>query len=201
MVTEKARAYYSLVSRLRRAGLSFSSLVPGADVAGCGIVLTTMEEATVYGGMVVCLEDLDDSPEVFKGQLFSKADGGSQPLRVGIDPGVRTGVAVFYGDARLATRTFHSIPAASLWVDSFSRGIVNSQVLVRIGNGDRPRAESIAESIQRTLSHATVELVDESGTSTRTRGMKGMQLDQSSASRIAFRKGMVASRRPPRTPG
>jgi hypothetical protein len=192
VVTSKARAYYALVSRLRRAGLPFSSVLPASEVGDCELVLTTAEEAMTFGEKALALEDLDENPGVFKGQVLARLSG-EQVLLVGVDPGKRTGLAVFYGQTKLASNTFNSAAAVCSRVGAFARGIRSSRVLVRVGNGNRAMAARLAASLRKEIPGATIEIVDESGTSTRSSKMKGVQRDQVSAAKIAFRKGAVVS--------
>lgn len=201
VVTSKASAYYALVSRLRRAELPFLSVVPGSDNRRCELVLTTAEEAALFGERAVALEDLDEIPGVFKGQLVSRMGSGDEVLFVGVDPGKRTGLAVFYGETRLAFNTFHSVGALCSRVNAFAAALPRNKVVVRIGNGDRGMAEKLTEAFRRSVPSATIEVVDESGTSARTSRMKGVQGDQVAAAKIAFRKGAVVNPGSPRSRG
>lgn len=193
VATSKARAYYALVSRLRRAELPFTSLLPDSDFSDCRLVLTTSEEAEKFGGMALALEDLDENPGIFKGQIVSKLAGGGDVILVGIDPGKRTGLAVFYGRFKLSFSTFDSIADVCSRVGEFSRGIPGERVLARVGNGNRAVAMRIVDELRREVAGATIELVDEAGTSTASPKMKGVQRDQVAAARIAFRKGLVVN--------
>jgi len=201
VATSKARAYYSLVSRLRRAGLPFSSLLPDSDLHECELVLTTAEEAGRFGGKALALEDLDENPGVFKGQVVSRLMGERDVILVGVDPGKRTGLAVFYGQTRLAFNTFNSAGAVCSKVGAFARGVPASRILVRVGNGNRPMASRLVDGLRREVPRATIEVVDEAGTSARSSKMKGVQRDQVSAAKIAFRKGEVVSHGTTRTRG
>jgi len=193
VATSKARAYYALVSRLRRAGLPFTSVLPDSDSGGCELVLTTAEEAGRFGGRALALEDLDENPGIFKGQVVSRLRGKEDVVLVGIDPGKRTGLAVFYGQTRLAFNTFDSAGALYSRISAFARGIPSSRMLVRVGNGNRSMAARLIDGLKREVPEATVEVVDESGTSSGSSKMKGVQKDQVSAAKIAFRKGEVVS--------
>jgi hypothetical protein len=193
VVTSKARAYYTLVSRLRRAELPFASLTPGSDCRQCGLILTTSEEAQSLGNLALAMEDLDENPGVFKGQVLSRLAGGDDAIFVGVDPGKRTGLAAFYGEAKLAFSTFDSVGALSSRVGAFASGLPRSRVVVRIGNGNRGMAAKIAEAMRHTVPRATIEIVDEAGTSARTGRMKGVQGDQRAAARIAFRRGEIVN--------
>lgn len=195
-MTEKSRAYYALVSRLRRAGLPFTSLVKGSDMAGCGVVLSTAEEAPEAQCPVMALEELDEDPEVFMGQVLAEMEGEGLVVRIGVDPGIRMGFAAFFGETRLGAHTYHSNTSVSTRVAAFSRGMPSSPIIVRIGNGDRAMAKRLAEAVHGAAPRAIVEVVDESGTSARSRRTKGIPIDQSSAAKIAFRKGDVVSPKP-----
>jgi len=199
--TSKARAYYALVSRLRRAGLPFTSILPDSEFQNCDLVLTTADEVERFGGKALALESLDENPGVFKGQLVSRLLGKNDVMIVGVDPGKRTGLAIFYGQTRLAFNTFDSVGAVCSRVGVFAKGVPSSRLLVRVGNGNRQMASKFAEGLKREVPGATIEMVDESGTSTRSRRMKGVQKDQVSAAKIAFRKGEVVSHGTTRTRG
>jgi hypothetical protein len=191
VATSKARAYYALVSRLRRAELPFSSLLPDSDFSNCELVLTTAEEAERFGGRALALENLDENPGIFKGQITSRLARGGEVILVGIDPGKRTGLAVFYGRTKLAFSTFDSVGALASRVGEFARGIPSEKVLVRVGNGNMAMAMRVADALKKEVAGATIELVDEAGTSVASSLMKGVQRDQVAAARIAFRKGVV----------
>lgn len=198
MATSKARAYYALVSRLKKAELPFLSVTADSECEWCDVVLTTAEEALPFGGKALVLEGLDENAGVFKGQVLAKLDGGGDVVLVGIDPGNRIGLAVFYGGAKLAFSTFHSVSSVCSRVAKFSDGVPNSNVVVRIGNGDMRMVASLSETLRRSLPYATIEIVDEAGTSRRTAKMKGLQGDERAAAKIAFRKGTVIGSAEPR---
>jgi hypothetical protein len=201
VATSKARAYYALVSRLRRAGLPFSSILPDSDSRDCDLVLTTADESGQFGERALALEDLDENPGIFKGQVVSRLAGEKDVILVGVDPGKRTGLAVFYGQTRLAFNTFDSAGAVCSRVGAFARGVPSSRLLVRVGNGNRSMTTRFVEGLKREVPGATIEVVDESGTSTGSLKMKGVQRDQVAAAKIAFRKGEVVSHGTTRTRG
>ncbi len=201
VVTSKASAYYALVSRLRRAGLPFSSALPDSNLGDCDLILTTAEEAKQLGAKALPLEELDDNPGVFKGQVVSRLSGNEDVILVGVDPGKRTGLAVFYGQTKLAFSTFDSSGAVCSRVGAFAKGVPSSRLLVRVGNGNRSMASKLVEGIRKEVPEATIEVVDESGTSAGSSKMKGVQRDQVAAARIAFRKGEVVSYGTTRTRG
>ena len=201
VATSKARAYYALVSRLRRADLPFSSTLPDFGLDDCDLILTTADEAGRFGPKTLALENLDENPGIFKGQVVSRLTGAGDVILVGVDPGKRTGLAVFYGQTKLAFSTFDSAGAVCSRVGAFARGIPSSRMLVRVGNGNRAMATRLVDGLRKEVPGATIEIVDESGTSTGSSKMKGVQRDQVAAAKIAFRKGEVVSHGTTRTRG
>ena len=191
VITSDGRAYYALVSRLRNAGLPFLSMLP-ADTSGeCELVLTTRSEAGLFHGITMVLEDLDDEPGVVRSQILSRLAGGNGALTIGIDPGLRIGMAAFYGETRIASRTFNSRSRLCSGVVRLVKKTEAGRSVVRIGNGDPAQASWIAARLAHRLPRTVIEIVDESGTSLRSPRAKGIQRDQSAAAKIAFRKGPV----------
>jgi hypothetical protein len=193
VVTSKAATYYAIVSRMRKAGLPFSSVLPGTSREDCTLIITSAEEVGEFGGLALALEDLDENPGVFKGQLLSRLNGGGDEMLIGIDPGIRIGLAVFYGETNLEYSTLSSAMKLSLKVGAFVRGVPAKKFVIRIGNGDLAMAAKLIESLRFEAPHAVIEMVDESGTSVRPARMRGIQGDQGAAAKIAFRKGEVIS--------
>lgn len=155
------------------------------------MILTTALEARRFGQKALALEALDDNPGVFKGQVLSRLGFAGDTILIGVDPGKRIGVAIFYGQRKLALSTFESAGSVCMWISTFARGIPESRILVRIGDGNRPMAMKLVELLKRGVPRAAIELVDESGTSAGSSKLRGVQRDQAAAAKIAFRKGEV----------
>jgi len=62
-------------------------------------------------------------------------------------------------------------------------------------------ASRLIDGLRREVPAATIEVVDESGTSVGSSKMRGVQRDQVAAAKIAFRKGEVISSGTTRTRG
>jgi len=197
VMTSQARAYYSLVSRLREAGLPFTSLVTGTRCSESDLVLTTRAEVGTIGPGALPAEQLDDDPFIFKGQVLSRMVGGRETLLIGVDPGRRIGMAAFYGGVNLEFSTFGSAEVLCSRVAAYANKVPAKGWLVRIGNGNSALAMGLALSVVNRVPNAAVEIVDEAGTSVKGLRMKGVQGDQRAAARIALRKG-IAFNQPPR---
>ena len=190
VVTADGRAYYAIVSKLRGAGLPFLSLLPEDDQRECGLVITTKREAASFPAPAISLEELDESPDVARSQILARLTEGEQTIVVGVDPGSRIGAAAFLGETRLASRTFNSKRSAVTWLNRLAERVPSRRLLVRVGDGEPETAMWLADSLTSLIPGATVEMVDESGTS-RSGSARGLRKDQGSAARIAFRKGVV----------
>lgn len=186
---------------MREARLPFVSLVPGSSYLPCDLVLTTGAEAGDYGFRAMAAEDLDDDPFVLKGQILSRLSDAKATLLIGVDPGTRTGMAVYYGEANLEFATFGSLEGLRGNIVSFAKKVPAKRTVIRIGNGNPAKALVLALSLTDEVPGAAVEVVDEAGTSTRNTRMKGIQGDQRAAAKIAFRKGVAFARPSPRALG
>ena len=195
VVTSKARTYYAIVSRMRKTGLPFTSVLPGANYSDCALIITSAKEVRLFGGKAIAMEDFDENPSVFKGQLLSKLNGCRDMVLIGVDPGTRIGLAVFYGEADLEYSTFDSVTGLSLRVGAFVRGVPAKMFVIRVGNGNPDLATKLVESLKLEAPDTLIEMVDESGTSVRRVRLRGIQGDEGAAARIAFRKGEVVNPR------
>ncbi len=192
VATADSRAYYLILSRLRETSLRFASLTP-SEVAkhGCDLVITTKMESKLFEGKVVAIEDLDDNPLVMKGQILSRLSGGDDRiLLIGIDPGSRIGLAIYYGDSKLAGLIFNSIDDLRRLLARMVKAVPNGGVIVRIGSGSPELSKMIVSMSIKEFSDARIEIVDEKGTSSGPDG-GGLKRDQDAAARIAFRKGIL----------
>lgn len=192
VATDDGNAYYDIVSRLKRTHLQFSSLLPGQVVDSAkDLVITSRIENPAFGGSAVPIEDLDEDPMIMEGQLLSRLlDESRRRLLIGIDPGSRIGIAMFYDGRELGTLNSHSVEESVESLVRLVRGVPHSLLSVKIGAGEPKTSLRLARSLREKLPlSASLEIVDESGTSAGKRGAIGATRDQRAAARIAFRKG------------
>jgi len=195
VATADSRAYYSILTRLKKTNLRFVSLTPAKAIEQrFWPVITTKRECGDFRFSSISVEELDDDPLIMEGQILSHAIRQTkQTLLIGVDPGLRIGVAVYYGGVKLGSLTFTSVESLRRKVSDAVQRIPHNKVLVRIGDGSPRQSRSIAQTIMVQLPNALVEIVDEKGTST-TR-LKGLTSDQVAAEKIAFRKGRAFRQR------
>jgi hypothetical protein len=196
VATDDGNAYYNIVSRLKRTHLRFSSLSPGQPVDSAkDLVITSRTEISAFGGSVAAIEDLNEDPLIMEGQLLSRLlDESRRNLLIGIDPGLRIGMAMFYGGRELGTLTSNSVEGSVESLVTLVKEVPHSSLSVKIGGGEPKSSMRLASLLRERLPpSASVEIVDESGTSAGRSGAIGATRDQRAAARIAFRKGIQFS--------
>jgi hypothetical protein len=196
VATDDGNAYYAVVSRLKRTHLRFSSISPGQPANPAqDLVLTSKREVPAFGESAVAIEDLSEDPLIMEGQLLSRLlEESRRNLLIGIDPGSRIGVVMFYGGRELGALTTNSVERLADLVVAVVRDVPHSSVSVKIGGGEPRSSLRLARLLRERLPQSTsIEIVDESGTSGGKRGAIGATRDQRAAARIAFRKGVQFS--------
>lgn len=191
VATLDSRAYYSILNRLKMTNLRFVSMTPSqARMQRREPIITTEREREFFVGMSIPIEELDENPLIMEGQILSKI-ATDRVLLVGIDPGSRTGVVVYYGDSKLGSFTVESLDRLQTKLLSMIRGIPSTKTMVKVGDGAPKLSKSIAQMIKNDLPEAIIEVVDERGTTTSKRKSDGLIGDQGAAARIARRKGTL----------
>lgn len=194
VATADSRAYYSILNRLKRTNLHFVSLTPTqARMQKREPVITTKKERELFAGASILIEELDENPLVMEGQILSRiSTKNDQNLLIGIDPGSRIGVVVFYGDSKLGSFTVVSVEELRSKLVSAVYGIPSVKAVVRIGDGAPRLSKGIAQMIKAELPEVLIEVVDERGTTTSRQKTDEPTRDQGAAVKIARRKGRPA---------
>lgn len=192
VVTDDGSAFYRIVSRLKETHLRFSitSMAQFTNPTH-DLVITSELEAPLFPGDAVAIEKLNENPLIMEGQLLSMlVEKSRRCLLIGVDSGYTMGVAVFYGGIGLGALTWNSVERLAEFLLLLVREIPHSLVSIKIGGGEPKSAFRLAGILRERLESATIEIVNEAGTSTRKEGVIGMTRDQRAAARIAFRKGL-----------
>jgi len=203
VATLDSRAYYSILNRLKLTNLPFMSLTPDqAKVERREPVITTKKEREFFMGDSIPIEELDENPLIMEGQILSRIlTGNDRILLIGIDPGSRIGVVVFYGDSKIGSFTVESLDGLQSRLLGAVRGIPSVKAMVRVGDGAPRMSKSIAQMIKKDLPEVLVEVVDERGTTTLGHRSDGLTKDQRAAARIARRKGVLLTGPAQKSPG
>jgi hypothetical protein len=199
VATLDSRAYYSILNRLKMTNLPFVSVTPAqAQVERREPVITTRSEREFFIGTSIPIEELDENPLIMEGQILSRILTENKVLLIGIDPGSRIGVVVFYGNTRLGSFTAESIDLLRSELQGAVRRIPSIKTIVRVGDGAPRLSRSIIQMIKKDLPDVFIEVVDERGTTVNNQNSEGLTRDQGAAARIARRKGVLLTEPPSR---
>ena len=138
-------------------------------------------------------DEFDADPTVIKGLIIQKLESGmhENSLVIGIDPGNRIGLSVFYHQQELESSTYTSLDEMISHVVKILSGLKAERKIVKIGNGNMKIARQITNLLNlKFCSHFELEFVDESNTSLKTKNYnKRGERDKMSAKYISQREG------------
>ena len=191
VATSDSRAYYSILSRLKETNLRFVSLTPSQVVNEVPEpIITTKSELGLFSVVSIPIEDLDENPLVMEGQIISKTLSESKrAILIGVDPGLRIGVVVFYGGSGLGSFTVNSIDSLQSKIVSLVHNIPNSDVVIKVGDGAPKLSRRIVRAIVEQLPQAKVEVVDERGTTINKPKSRGLTKDRARCGEDSLSQG------------
>ncbi|MGQ9469430.1 MAG: hypothetical protein ACUVTD_06355 [Nitrososphaerales archaeon] len=194
VATLDGKAYYKIMSILKEMGLKFDNLTPGEVLSHrVKLVITTEKEKNLIDHeKVLSLEELSKDPYLAKEEIIDNLYSDSdESIIIGIDPGKRIGIAVYYRQKELMGDVLNSVDGTIAKVVKLMTNTRAKKKTVRIGNGEPEMAEKIANELSKRLKDTIIELVNERGTSSlsKIKPSKKVVRDQRSAMIIALRQG------------
>ena len=158
------------------------------------LILTTMKEAPkVASNLVLYDEEFDADPTIIKGLITQKLESGmhENSLIIGIDPGNRVGLSVFYFQKEIESSSYTSLDELISHVVKILAGLKAKRKIVKIGNGNMKIARQITDLLNLSFcSHFELEFVDERKTSLKIKNYnKRGERDKMSAKYISQREG------------
>ncbi|MCP8308288.1 MAG: hypothetical protein H3Z54_06300 [archaeon] len=194
VMTLDGRAYYRIMNMLKEMGLKFHNVMPGEVLSpSVRLVITTEKEKNLIShDKVLFLEELSKDPYLAKERIIDNLYSNSdESIIIGIDPGKRIGIAVYYRQKELMGDVLNSVDETIAKVVRLMMSTHAKKKIIRIGNGEPEMAEKIANELSKRLKNTIIELVDERGTSSlsKIKPSKKVVRDQRSAMIIALRQG------------
>jgi hypothetical protein len=196
VATVSGREYYRIVNVLKDAGLKFDSMIP-EDVAFSdeNLIITTKNEANIINSEnILVFSEANFYPTLFKARIFKIMLGHYEDdvLIIGVDPGVRIGIFILYHHTELQRIVQTSPSEAIRFITIVLNGIEAKHKILRIGDGHTNIAYCIAHGIKNKFNDTVrIELVDEFGTSRKTPSNRRGIRDESSAKKIALKRGLL----------
>jgi hypothetical protein len=156
VATADFELYHEAVDRLRERGVAFTTVEPGTDPPDEASVVIAAPDDEPIEGVDRVVATADDARRAVD-EALGLLRGGEGRTVVGVDPGVRPGVAVLSGETVVAA---FQVPLSDA-VATIRREIADAaDPLVRIGDGSRLQGARLVND----LDDVTAELVDETGT-------------------------------------
>ncbi len=181
IITENFRIYHKISEELMKRGVDFVYIKNKKVPEDVCVVLTT--------------EHIDFEPKIFIHDVLSAVRMAMsylygkkkfQRIVMGIDPGMRTGLAVFGDDVFLEGYEFTEIEDLLNTVREIVEHYSPENVIVKVGNGDVPHRNRI---INNLINSFKVELVNENNTTQ----LKNRNIE--AAKKIAFLNGKEIKKR------
>jgi hypothetical protein len=180
---------------LKVLNLPFDSILPEeiSNYKG-NLVLTTRKESPLKYKKPILYEDVFEQHfTVIRGLMIQKLnlDYEEKDLVIGIDPGGRIGLSVFYFGKEIESSFHLSIEELILHIISILGNLRAKRKIIKIGNGNMNIAKKIEKLLNlRFCSSFELEYVDESKTSLKIKNFNQRgKRDMLSAKFISQREG------------
>jgi len=142
--------------------------------------------------MVLETQEITYDPIVDFNKIALKIFGGrKEELCIGVDPGKRTGVAVYYGKKLILNEVISPWEDAIFYIVKILKEIGFDRKVVKIGLGNPQAAEELRKVLQYRFNKLEVYFIDEKRTTktAKTKANQGKEKDKISASAIAHKNG------------
>lgn len=195
VATVYGRSYFKFIKTLQHLKINYDSILPNEiNQSDKRLILTTMRDIpNIDTNLVLYEEEFNADPTVIKGLIIQKLESGmhENSLVIGIDPGNRIGLSVFYHQKEIERSTYTSLDELISHVVKILAGLKADRKIVKIGNGNMSIAKQITNLLNlKFCSHFELEFVDEWKTSLRTKNYnKRGERDKMSARYISQREG------------
>ncbi len=195
VATVYGRSYFKIVNTLKNLKLGYDSVLPEEITSSDRrLILTTVGESSkIPSDLVLFDEEFDYDPTVVRGKIIKKLESGihRSSLVIGIDPGNRIGLSVFYYEKEIESSIYTSVDELISHIVTILVGLSAERKIVKVGNGNMKIAKQITDLLNlRFCSHFELEFVDERKTSLRVKNYnKRGARDKMSARYITQREG------------
>ncbi|MDQ1278951.1 MAG: hypothetical protein QG670_211 [Thermoproteota archaeon] len=201
VATVSGKAYYIIVSELKKRRISFLSLRSDEAVPlGVKVVITTASEREkVDFPHILIFEDFKDTEELIERALMIIQNKDKyEEVIVGVDPGKRLGIAITADGKVLKVLTTSSICEATSSIIRILEIIGGDRKVVKIGNGAKEYQKSLSELLDKNLtSDVLLESVEEYRTTKASKKAESWRKDLRdgiSAIEITRRSGRIIKR-------
>ncbi len=181
---------------MKSLNLSFDSILPEEILDYSGhLVFTTREESPKKCEKSLLHEDIfEQHPTVIRGMMMQKLnlDFEEEDLILGIDPGQRNGLSIFYYGIEISSSFHTSIEELVFHIIGVLGGLRAKRKILKIGDGNMKIANQIVTMLNlKFCSSFELEFVDERKTSLKIKNFNQRgKRDMLSAKYISQREGL-----------
>jgi len=204
VATVSGKAYYLIVSELKRRNIAFLSLTPTNSIPiEIKVVMTTEKEQHLinHEKILVYRNNMEAEALVNEALQILQGKESYEKVVIGVDPGEVFGLAVLADGKVIETENCFSVEETSNKINNILKNfekIPITSVLVKVGDGVVAYREKLLRVLDNELpSNVMLESVSEAGTDrhlNETKHRRGLR-DIVSAIRIAGRSGQIFPRR------
>jgi hypothetical protein len=198
VATLNGKSYYKIINTLKLLQLNYEELSPSEALNSYSrIIITSKEESPIFKKKNIIVDsELNENPVIIKAKILRKLIGSHtyDQLTIGIDPGNRIGISIFYLYDEIESVVLSTIESTVNFIIKILSGINAKKKIVRIGDGNINMARTIAFVIKSNFKDLVhIEIVNEYGTSSIQNNESNRRIlkDKSSARLIAFRSGKI----------
>jgi hypothetical protein len=204
VATVSGKAYYLIVSELKKKNVPFLSLTPNERIPiEVKVVITTEKERPFIKHEKILTLKEETTPEALINQAMQVAQGKEhyEKIVIGVDPGEVFGLAVLADSKVVETGNCFSIEETSDKIKSILENFKTdpvTSILVKIGDGVPEYKDKLLRALDGMLpSNVVLQSVREAGTNryiSESKHRRGLR-DIVSAMKIAGRNGHTCTRR------
>jgi hypothetical protein len=204
VATVSGKAYYLIVSELKKRNLPFLSLIPGEPIPiEIKVVITTEKEKNQINHEKILVFQENTEPEAIINQAIQILEGREayEKIVIGIDPGEVFGLAVLADGKVIKTENCFSVEETLEKIKSVLKNIERTpttSVSIKVGDGVRAYKEKLLEALdEASPPYVVLESVSEAGTNrylSDNKHRRGVR-DIVSAMKIAGRSGYAFPRK------
>jgi hypothetical protein len=198
VATLNGKSYYKIINTLKLLQLNYEELSPLEALNSYSkIIITSKEESPIFKKKNIIVDsELNENPVIIKAKILRKLIKSHtyDQLTIGIDPGNRIGISIFYIYDEIESVVLSTIESTLNFIIKILSGINANKKVVRIGDGNINMARTIAFLIKSNFKDLVhIEIVNEYGTSSIQNNESNRRIlkDKSSARLIAFRNGKI----------
>ena len=198
VATLNGKSYYKIINTLKLLQLNYEELSPSEALNSYSrIIITSKEESPIFKKKNIIVDsELNENPVIIKAKILRKLIKSHtyDQLTIGIDPGNRIGISIFYIYDEIESVVLSTIESTLNFIIKILSGINAKKKVVRIGDGNINMARTIAFLIKSNFKDLVhIEIVNEYGTSSIQNNESNRRIlkDKSSARLIAFRSGKI----------